>query len=62
MSNYFPKGKTITVSKIKLYLAMLFGKKFHMQDEEGTVTFYEWRGTYYVTDVAEPDEHELSSQ
>lgn len=42
-----------------MFLAKLFGKKYTMQDEEGTVIFYDWKGYYYITKIIPKDEHEF---
>ena len=57
MSNY-PQHKLITPNWFKLLIIKLFGTRYTLEDEEGTVIFYDFRKTYYVTKVIQKDEHE----
>lgn len=45
-------GKLITI------LAKLFGKKYTIEDIDGTLIYYSWLDKYYISHYEEVDEHE----
>jgi hypothetical protein len=45
-------------SKFMVLLARMFGKREVIEDNDGTLIFYMWRGKGYVTHFEQKDEHE----
>ena len=45
-------------SKIMVLLARIFGKREVIEDKEGKLIYYMWRGRGYVTYFEQNDEHE----
>jgi hypothetical protein len=44
---------TLRATRLQLWMARLFGKKFVATDSGCVVTMHKWRGKFYLTDCRE---------